>query len=62
VRTFLYIGIVKAFGKQDLDGAMKAWEQAVALAPDSREGQAAKRAIDSLGSAHPPGQTPPTGG
>ena len=47
------LGIVKAFGKQDLDGATKAWQQVVELDPDSPEGQAAKRALDTLRSAHP---------
>ena len=46
---------MKAFGKQDLDGAGAAWKQVIALAPDSPEGQAAKRALDSLQSAHPAG-------
>lgn len=54
-KTLLNMGIVKAFGKQDLAGATKAWEEVVQLAPDSPEGQAAKRAIDSLKSAHPGG-------
>jgi tetratricopeptide (TPR) repeat protein len=58
-KTLLNLGIVKAFGKQDLDGATKAWEQVVALAPDSPEGQAAKRALDTLRQAHPTaGQKP----
>ena len=52
-KTLLNVGIVRAFGKQDLDGASKAWQQVIALAPDSPEGQAAKRALDSLSSAHP---------
>jgi len=52
-KTLLNLGIVKAFGKQDLDGATKAWQQVVELAPDSPEGQAAKRALDTLRSAHP---------
>jgi len=52
VKTLLNVGIVKAFGKQDLDGAGEAWKQVFALAPDSPEGQAAKRALDSLTSAH----------
>jgi len=51
-KTLLNVGIVKAFGKQDLDGAGAAWKQVIALAPDSPEGQAAKRALDSLTSAH----------
>ena len=52
-KTLLNVGIVKAFGKQDLDGAGAAWKQVIALAPDSPEGQAARRALDSLTSAHP---------
>ena len=52
-KTLLNVGIVRAFGKQDLDGATKAWQQVVALDPDSPEGQAAKRALDTLRSAHP---------
>jgi len=51
-KTLLNLGIVKAFGKQDLDGAGEAWKQVIAIAPDSPEGQAAKRALDSLQSAH----------
>jgi tetratricopeptide (TPR) repeat protein len=53
-KTLLNVGIVKAFGKQDLDGASQAWQQVIALAPDGPEAQAAKRALDSLRSAHPP--------
>ena len=52
-KTLLNVGIVRAFGKQDLDGATKAWQQVIKVAPDSPEGQAAKRALDSLQSAHP---------
>ena len=49
------MGIVRAFGKQDLDGAAKAWEQVVALAPNTPEGQAAKKGLEGLKNAHPPG-------
>jgi tetratricopeptide (TPR) repeat protein len=52
-KTLLNIGIVKAFGKQDLEGASKAWQQVIQLAPDSPEGQAAKRALDTFQSSHP---------
>ncbi len=51
-KTLLNIGVVKAFGKQDLDGATKVWQQVVEIAPDSQEAQAAKRALDSMRSAH----------
>ena len=57
-KTLLNLGIVKAFGKQDLDGAVQAWQQVLAIAPDSPEGQAAKRAIESLQSAHPQTRKP----
>ena len=57
-KTLLNVGVVKAFGKQDLAGAEEAWQQVVQLAPDSPEAQAAKRALDSLRSAHPPSGVP----
>jgi tetratricopeptide (TPR) repeat protein len=60
-KTLLNMGIVKAFGKQDLSGAAQAWQQVVALAPQSPEGQAAKKALDGLQSAHPTA-APGTGG
>ena len=59
LKTLLNMGIVRAFGKQDLDGAAKAWEQVVAISPDSPEGQAAKKGLDGIKSAHaapPPGK------
>jgi cytochrome c-type biogenesis protein CcmH/NrfG len=52
-KTLLNQGIVRAFGKQDLAGATASWQRVVELAPDSPEGQAAKRALDSLRTAHP---------
>lgn len=57
-KTLLNMGIVKAFGKQDLAGATAAWQQVVALAPDSPEGQAAKKALEGVAQAHPPGTSP----
>jgi tetratricopeptide (TPR) repeat protein len=52
-KTLLNIGIVKAFAKQDLDGASQAWRQVIDLAPNSPEAQAAKRALDTFQSSHP---------
>jgi tetratricopeptide (TPR) repeat protein len=52
-KTYLNIGIVRAFGKQDLEGAAKAWQKVIELAPDSAEGRAAKQALDSVREAHP---------
>lgn len=56
-KTWLNMGIVRAFGKQDLEGAAKAWEQVVAIDPNSQEGQAAKKGLEGLRNAHPPGTT-----
>jgi len=53
IKTLLNVGIVKAFGKQDLQGASEAWQEVLKIAPNSPEAQAAKRALDSLQSAHP---------
>ena len=53
-KTLLNLGIVRAFGKQDLAGAAEAWNQVVQLAPaDSPEARAARQALDGLKSAHP---------
>lgn len=52
-KTLLNMGIVRAFGKQDLAGAARAWEQVIAAAPDSPEGRAARQALDSMKAAHP---------
>jgi len=52
-KTMLNEGIVLAFGKQDLEAAAKAWQRVVELAPDSAEGQAARRALESMKAAHP---------
>ena len=54
-KTLLNVGIVRAFGKQDLDGATQAWQKVLQVAPNSPEAQAAKRALDTLQKAHPGG-------
>lgn len=52
VKTLLNVGIVRAFGKQDLEGATTAWRQVVDLAPGSQEAQIARRALESIAAAH----------
>jgi len=59
-KTMLNMGIVKAFGKQDLAGASAAWKQVIATAPASPEAQAARKALEGLQQAHPGGG--PSGG
>ena len=52
-KTLLNVGVVRAFGKQDLAGATQAFQQVVALSPGSPEGQAARKALEGLKNAHP---------
>jgi cytochrome c-type biogenesis protein CcmH/NrfG len=53
-KTLLNLGMVKAFGKQDLLGAAQAWKQVIDIAPpDSPEARAARQALESLRAAHP---------
>jgi cytochrome c-type biogenesis protein CcmH/NrfG len=63
-KTLLNVGIVKAFGKQDLQGAARAWQQVIDIAPSSQEAAMARKAIEGVRSAHPEGGTsspPPAG-
>jgi cytochrome c-type biogenesis protein CcmH/NrfG len=55
VKTLLNVGIVKAFGKQDLEGAARAWQQVIDTAPSSQEAAMARQALQGLRSAHPEG-------
>ena len=50
-KTLLNKGIVLAFGKEDLQGAAAEWEKVVELAPESPEGQAARRALEGVAAA-----------
>jgi len=51
-KTLLNKGIVLAFGKQDLAAAAEEWKKVVSIAPDSPEGQAARRALEGVAAAH----------
>ena len=53
VKTMLNQGIVRAFGKQDLPGAVAAWEKLIQIAPASPEAATANKALQGLRSAHP---------
>jgi tetratricopeptide (TPR) repeat protein len=52
VSTLLNQGIVRAFGKRDLDGAIVSLERVVEVAPTSQEAQVARQAIESLKAVH----------
>lgn len=52
-KTLLNVGIVKAFAKQDFDGALAAWQQVVDIAPNSAEAQKAQQGIQGIKAAHP---------
>jgi tetratricopeptide (TPR) repeat protein len=59
-KTLYNQGIVRAFGKQDLDGAAKSWEQLIKVAPQSPEAERARTGLASLRANH--AGTPPAGG
>ena len=50
-KTLLNKGIVLAFGKEDLKAASEEWKKVVELAPESPEGQAARRALEGVAAA-----------
>lgn len=52
-KTILNLGIVRAFGNQDLEGAIEAWEEVQRIAPGSPEALAAADAMERLTAAHP---------
>jgi tetratricopeptide (TPR) repeat protein len=69
VKTLFNQGIVRAFGKQDLEGATQSWQRVMAVAPDSEEGKRVKQILDGLKSGHSgtggagsAGSTPPAAG
>lgn len=52
-KTLLNVGVVRAWGKQDLDGAAKAWQRVIDVAPNSEEAARAKQGLDGIRAAHP---------
>ena len=52
-KTLLNVGIVRAYGKDDLDGAVKAWQRVIEIGPDSPEGKVARQALEAVRNAHP---------
>lgn len=63
-KTLFNEGIVRAFGKQDLEGATKAWDRLIAVAPSSPEAARAKEALAAVRTNHPAtgGGAPTSGG
>jgi tetratricopeptide (TPR) repeat protein len=51
-KTLLNMGVVRAFGKRDLEGATEVWRRLVEIAPNSVEGRQAREALESLSAAH----------
>ncbi len=50
-KTMLNKGIVLAFGKQDIRAASEEWKKVVTLAPDTAEGQAARKMLEGIATA-----------
>lgn len=61
-KTLLNQGIVRAFGKQDLEGATESWEHLVAIAPNSPEAARAREAIAAVKANHAGGTGTAAGG
>lgn len=51
-KTLLNVGIVRAFGKEDLEGAAAAWQKVIDLAPGSPEAAVAKKGLDGMRAGH----------
>jgi cytochrome c-type biogenesis protein CcmH/NrfG len=47
-KTLFNVGVVRAFGKQDLKGASEAWQQVLQVAPNSDEARDARQALDGM--------------
>jgi cytochrome c-type biogenesis protein CcmH/NrfG len=62
LKTLLNQGLIRAFGKRDLDGATESWKRVVALAPNSEEARRAQQGLDGIRAAHPDGTTTPSTG
>jgi len=60
--TLLDQGIIRAFGKSDLKGAIDSWKRVIDVAPNSEEAKRAKQGLDGLSSGHPGGTVPSSGG
>jgi tetratricopeptide (TPR) repeat protein len=52
-KTLLNVGVVRAWGKQDLEGAAKAWQRVIEVAPNSEEAARAKQGLEGIRAAHP---------
>ena len=52
VKTLFNQGVVRAFGKSDLNGAKVSWQRVVELAPDSEEGKKAKTGLECMTAGH----------
>ena len=52
-KTLLNVGVVRAWGKQDLEGAARAWEKVIEVAPNSEEAARAKQGLEGIRAAHP---------
>lgn len=62
VKALFNQGVVRAFGKNDLAGAVEAWQKVVSIAPDSQEGKIARQGLDGIQNGHKADGAPPSGG
>lgn len=65
VRALLNQGVVRAFGKQDLNGAAESWQKVITIAPTSPEARSAQQGLEGITSQHastPAGAVPGSAG
>jgi tetratricopeptide (TPR) repeat protein len=55
VKAWFYQGIVRAVGKDDLQGAAESWQRVIAIAPNSEEARRAQQGLDGIAAAHASG-------
>jgi tetratricopeptide (TPR) repeat protein len=60
-KTLFNIGIVRARGKEDLQGAINAWSKVIEVAPDSDEAKVARQMLDAIRTGHQSAGAPGAG-
>jgi len=52
-KTLLNQGIIRAWGKNDLEGAAKSWQRLIEVAPNSEDAKRAQQGLDGINASHP---------
>ena len=60
-KTLFNVGIVRARGKEDLQGAIDAWIKVIEVAPDSEEAKVARQMLEAIKAGHQAAGAPGAG-